>query len=191
MKTSITKKIATFLFLLIGVSLTFWVLFSLGCGLTHEQKIRLSDAYYRLGLAKLKLDETSEAKQDLQTALKLAEQTSNTQLKDKIEAKLHSLTTSPKNGAKTQPDKILRVGDKLSPFTSNEVEGPLPKTWIEGDLIFDVNGVMLKVPPTIHFLGEIKLKNGTRYICTTSEVCKVTNFVVTEGEIEVYHKNGK
>lgn len=75
-----------------------------------------------------------------------------------------------------KPDKILRVGDKLPPFTSNDVVSRVYTLW-SGKLItgFQKN-------------GWIELKNGTRYVCVSPEGCGVANFTIIEGTIAVYYK---
>ena len=118
-----------------------------------------ADAYYYRGLAKLELGQVSKAKQDLQTALKLAEQAGDTQFTAKIEAKFHSLTTSLPNGAKSQPDKILRTGDKLPPFTFNDVtDSSIGMIIVRRDATYG-SGFFAG----IHWVGGILTVQGTKY----------------------------
>ncbi len=123
-------------------------------------------AYYSRGLAKVDIGQYEGAITDFETALKLAEQAGDTQLKRIVMTYLNSLKT---------PDKILRVGDKLPLFTSNDVVSRVNTLW-SGKRItgFQKN-------------GWIELKNGTRYVCVSPEGCEVANFMIIKGTIEVYH----
>lgn len=150
-----------------------------------QKKPDFAEAYYNRGYARAKLLEykiandyydvvtitklTSYAAKDFETALELAEQTGDTQLKRIVMTYLNSLKTS-------EPDKILRVGDELPPFTSNDVVSMVYTLW-SGKLItgFQKN-------------GWIELKNGTRYICVSPGGCEIANFTITKGTIEVYHR---
>lgn len=186
-------------FLLISVVGTIFFLFSLGCGPTIDSaeinsdlrmaKVKLANSHYKFGLEQLCLEQTSDAKQNLQTALKLAKQTGTAHLKAKIEAKLASITSS-------LPKSFL-AGDKLPSFRLDDVymnSGSI--TWNMGGSTTVIHGIKKEEGPHIHFgkNGWIRLQNGTRYICKTPKGCKVdwTNFVITEGKIEVYlSKNNK
>lgn len=93
-----------------------------------------------------------------------------------------------------QPDKILRVGDKLLPFTLNDVlYGVVDSnglTWIKGKEYTDsaVYG------PGVIKLREkgawVELKNGIRYTCLTEGGCRISwkDYTIIQGEIRVSYK---
>ena len=80
------------------------------------------------------------------------------------------------HGAQSQPDKVLRVGDKLPSFTSNDVVSRVNTLWSR------------KLITGFQKNGWIELKNGTRYVCVSSEGCEVANFTIIKGTIEVYYR---
>lgn len=81
-------------------------------------------------------------------------------------------------GGHPKPDKILRVGDKLPSFNDKAI-----------DLAFFISTYTDKSTHVMEFKkgSEIKLKDGTHYICANPDGCKIINFVITTGSIEVYY----
>ena len=96
------------------------------------------------------------------------------------------------NGGPSQdppPDAVLRVGDKLSPFSLSDIaKSSSGLSWVYGDESTHEGSY----GPNVRFPKKgvwVELKNGTRYVCVTSGGCRIslTNSGIIEGEIEVYY----
>ena len=88
----------------------------------------------------------------------------------------------------SQTDKILRVGDKLPPFTFSDLAGSNYGISWTGGKEYTVSGRVYG-PGVITLPRKkawIELKNGTRYMCLTDGGCRISsiNFTIIEGEIK-------
>ena len=166
-------------------------------------------AYHNRGLSKLELGQTEAAKEDLKTALELAEQAGDTQLKAAIEAirgsstlgytqslahRLNSLWIERNLSVlediqAVSLDQVLSVGDKL-PYFSN--------SFPDADKIVRKENYITKMDEriftdsvvsggTFTFSGVIKLQNGKLYYAPGECTIKYPNGIITKGEIRVYN----
>ena len=108
----------------------------------------------------------------------------NTRLTEKIDELING--NGPGPFVHPKPDKILRVGDKLSSFNDDEID--LKYFIYSNRSTITTNGTRNQKNVMKFQKGsQIKLKNGTHYICTNPDGCEIVDFVITKGSIEVYY----
>ena len=218
-----TKKI---LFTLIGTIFVICVFSSVGCNkLSEQDKQWLSNLTNTKSFEKDNAELKTENK-ELQNRLgqltkdnaKL--KTENEELQNRLgqltkdnnelTEKVDDLTNGngPGPPVPPKPDKIFRAGDKLPPFTFNDVTDSSIKTiivggdaaygsgffygihWVRG--ILTVQGT--KYGPGVIAISNkkawIELKDGTRYVCLTEGGCIISqkDYTIIRGEIIASYK---
>lgn len=90
------------------------------------------------------------------------------------------------------PDDILGVGDKLQPFTFDDVtKSNRGIDWIGGEYVPATGG---RYGPGVIVIPEkgawIEIKERTRYVCTTQGKCIISSkdYTILKGTIEVYYR---
>ena len=131
---------------------------------------------------------------------------------DQLTKKVDELTNSNGSGPPVppKPGKIFRVGDKLPPFTLNDVTNSSGvTTFVGGNAtygsgfpfagIYWVNGILSvndeKFGPSVIAFSDkevwIVLKDGTRYVCLTKGGCIISqkDYTILQGEIKAYYNS--